>query len=294
LITLNGKNSSASLFNLPTMSDDEFESFSKIVYSESRINLSIKKKSMLTSRLRKRLMDLKISTFREYYEYLNNSMDRNKEIELMLNEVSTNKTEFFREASHFEYLIEHTLPLLMKSNNYNSEEKLKVWSAGCSTGEEVYTLAFVLNEYFSNTDFNENFSILATDISSRVLEIARRAIYTDEAIMPVPHHIVYKYFMRGKGSQAGFNRIVPELRRCITFQRDNITDINSGFKTKMDVIFCRNVIIYFDKQTQVKLFQRFYNQLKDGGYIFIGNSETQHGINDQFSSVAPTVYRKIS
>jgi chemotaxis protein methyltransferase CheR len=274
------------------MSEKDFRRFRDFIYDQCGINLMPKKKTMLTSRLSKRLRDLGMSSFAEYFDYVTSSSGGAEELIRMINAVSTNKTDFFREPKHFDFLITQALPHLVRSRRATSNRRFNVWSAGCSSGEEPYTLAMVLSEFFRTTGTGE-FSIYATDISTKVLAIAQKGIYPEGAVGPVPGQLKQKYLMRGKDSQEGFCRIVPELRKYVRFQRLNLIEgRHFGLRIEMDIIFCRNVIIYFDRKTQIQLFEKFYNQLKPGGYLFIGHSETLHGINDQFVPVGVAVYRK--
>jgi len=287
------KENLSSEFNLAVMSDSEFNFFSEFVYRECGIIMPPKKKLMLTSRLRKRLKHLGMSSFKAYYDYITSAEGIKNEFVPMIDVVTTNKTEFFREEAHFTYLMEEALFELIKSVNFRNSNRLNAWSAGCSTGEEPYTLGIVLSEFFSGVGRgSDSFRILATDISTQVLESGLRAIYSDDVIGPVPEKMRKKYFMKGKGKQEGFFRVVPELRDRIEFRRLNFMDNTFNIKESMDIIFCRNVVIYFDKDTQRKLFKKFYNQLSPGGFMLIGNSETLHGINEDFIMVAPNTYRK--
>jgi chemotaxis protein methyltransferase CheR len=276
----------------PVMSEKDFRRFRDFIYDKCGINLLPKKKMMLTGRLSKRLRELGISSFAEYFDYVTSSKGRAEELIRMIDVVTTNKTDFFREPKHFDFLLNRALPHLLQSGRATSPKRFYIWSAGCSSGEEPYTLAMVLSEFIQAIGKGE-FSILATDISRRVLDIAQKGIYPDRSVGPVPIQLKQKYLMKGKGSQAGCCRIVPELRKCIQFQHLNLIEgRNFGLMTKMDIIFCRNVIIYFDRNTQIRLFEKFYNQLKPGGFLFIGHSETLNGINDQFLPVSVAVYKK--
>ncbi len=275
----------------PTMSDKDFQRFSEFIYDECGVKLPPAKKTMLTSRLLKRLRAVDMNAFDQYFEYVTSAQGRQHELTAMINVVTTNKTDFFREPGHFDFLVETALPTLNRRGRGTLSRKLSVWSAGCSSGEEPYTLAVVLADYYSKKP--GDFQVLATDISTHVLEKARQAIYPEEAIHSVPKHLKHKYFLRGKGRQTGFCRIVPALRNRVQIARLNL---NEGrrfeLNIRMDIIFCRNVIIYFDRETQKKLFVKFYEQLAPGGFMFIGHSETLHGINNQFMPVATSVYQK--
>jgi chemotaxis protein methyltransferase CheR len=275
------------------MSQGDFLRFKDYIYSECGINLVPAKKTMLTVRLSKRLRALGMSSFDEYFEYVSRSEGRSDELVQMIDVVTTNKTDFFREPRHFEFLRKKVLPEFFQYGQKTTSKSIKVWSAGCSTGEEPYTLAMVIADFISRIGKGE-FSLLATDISTRVLETARKGIYSENLVDPVPVPLKHKYLMRGKGPRKGYCRIVPEIRNRIRFHRLNLIEgRNFGIKTQMDIIFCRNVIIYFDRKTQVKLFDKFFEQLKAGGFLFIGHSESLHGINDRFIPVGRTAYRKL-
>lgn len=274
------------------MADTDFRRFRDLIYEECGINLISAKKTMLTSRLRKRLLALDMNSFGQYYNYVSSAKGRTSELVHMLDVVSTNKTDFFRELKHFEYLTREALPSMVRHGQWKSSRRLNVWSAGCSTGEEPYTIAMVLAD-FASKNHGQDFSILATDISVRVLETGKKGIYPESAVESVPSDMKYRYIMRGKGEMAGCCRVVPELRTRIQFGRINLNKGRDfGIRIRMDIIFCRNVIIYFDRETQKRLFDKFYSQLVPGGYLFIGHSETLNGINDRFESLAVATYRK--
>ena len=275
------------------MTDAEFNLFSKLIYSNLGIMMPFKKKLMLESRLTKRLNAVGLNSFIDYYNLITDSISNNEEYNIMVNAVTTNKTDFFREPSHFDYLIGTVLPEFLRKNILSEYRKLKVWSAGCSTGNEVYTLGMVLEEFFLKYGMYD-FTILGTDISNNVLSRARSGIYSSEIVTPI--HISYKkkYLMVGKGSKKGYYKIVPELMQKVKFEKLNFMDSNYKIKEKMDIIFCRNVVIYFDKQTKINIFNKLYEQLNFGGYLFIGSSETLNGINNKFKSVGPSIYKKIS
>jgi len=274
------------------LSTQEFQLFSKFIYEQCGIKLPKIKKTMLTVRLAKRLRALKISSFKEYYKYITSDEGRKNELVDMINVVTTNKTNFFRESKHFDILVQKVIPELLQDRPDIRYKSLNIWSAGCSTGEEPYTIAMVLEDYVKN-HMHLNYAILCSDISTRVLQKAAKGIYDDPLLEGIPGHYLRNYLMRGKGKNKGKNRIVPELRSHLTFRRINLNEgPHFGIKTLMDIIFCRNVIIYFDRETQIKLFNKYYNQLHPGGFLFIGHSETLHGINDQFIPLDVSVYRK--
>ena len=247
---------------------------------------------MLQGRLLKRLRHLGMKSFDEYCNYVFSPEGMTNELVHMIDVVTTNKTDFFREPKHFDFLRNQTLPTLLQSKHKGPLKRLNIWSAGCSSGEEPHTIAMVLAEFFRRIDAKD-FTILATDISTHILAVAKKGIYPEHIVRSVPPSLKHKYLMRGKSSQTGLCRVIPELRNRINFQRLNLNDDRKfEIKPQMHIIFCRNVIIYFDRQTQIRLFEKFYDQLLPGGYMFIGHSETLHGINDRFVPAAVAVYRK--
>jgi chemotaxis protein methyltransferase CheR len=274
------------------MSPKEFDRLSEFIVEHCGIKMPPAKKIMLESRLQKRLRSLGMVSFREYCEFLFESPEGNGELVHMIDAVTTNKTDFFREPVHFQFLTETALPEFLAESAVGNRKKFIVWSAGCSSGEEPYTLAIVLNEYASqHPDFQH--SILATDISTRVLEKARAGIYDQHLVEGVPYSLKQKYFLRSKDREKKLVRVVPELRSCVSFQRVNLMDEHLIIPEKVDVIFCRNVIIYFERATQCELLSRLCRSLKTGGYLFLGHSETVHGFDLPLARIASTIYRKL-
>lgn len=272
-----------------TLTKSDFTRLSEFIYNQVGIKMPPAKKTMLEARLQKRLRNLNIASFGAYCDFLFSSEGLQQELVQMIDLVTTNKTDFFREPDHFEYLAKFVLPQWMDERRGNG--RLNVWSAGCSTGEEPYTLAMVLEEFAEEVpDFS--YSIMATDISTRVLERARTAIYDEEHVIPVPMALKRKYLLRSKDRSKGLVRIVPELRGRVSFRRLNFMEEEFGLRERLDVIFCRNVIIYFDRQTQKKLLHKFIDNMVPGGYIFMGHSETLNGLDLPLLAVHPTVYRK--
>ena len=270
----------------------DFQQLSSFIYNNLGIKMSAGKQAMLTGRLTKRLRALSLSSFSEYCDFLFSPEGQEEEMVHLINVITTNKTDFFREPSHFSYLTQKALPTLQNSQNFTGRNSLKIWSAGCSTGEEPYTLAMVLADVQASQP-GFKFDILATDVSTRVLDIARRAVYPMELIDPVTPQFRKKYLLKGINKKNPQVRIVPELRRRVRFGRLNFMDEDFGLPDKVNVIFCRNVIIYFDKQTQEKLMVKFCRFLNQGGYLFLGHSESLHGYNTPLEQVAPTIYRKL-
>lgn len=272
------------------LTTDDFDCLSQMIYDRVGIQLVPAKKTMLEARLQKRLRHLQLESFQDYCTLLKTSKQKETEMVQMIDLVTTNKTDFFREPDHFDYLVNTVLPEWLK-NSFSGSRKLLIWSAGCSSGEEPYTLAMVLQDYAKqNQGFD--FQIIASDISTKVLEKALMAIYEEEKVIPVPERMKRNYLLKSKDRQKPVVRIVSELRQKVRFRRINFMDSDYGIKEKADIIFCRNVIIYFDRQTQEEVLNRFYRQLAPGGYIFMGHSETLNGLDVPFVMVAPTIYRK--
>lgn len=273
------------------LSKNDFDRLSAFIRAECGIKLSEQKRIMLEARLRKRLRALGIESFGEYCDFLFSPEGLEQEKLHMIDVVTTNKTDFFREPKHFDYLTQHAIPELFRIHGAGMRQGLSIWSAGCSTGEEPYTLAMVLTEY-AQSQPGFRFSILATDISTRVLEKAFRAVYKEERVGLMPASMKKKFLMRSKERERGLVRVVPELRSCVEFRRLNFMDSNFGIDSSFDIIFCRNVIIYFDRPTQQKVLQTIYRHLKPGGYLFMGHSETLSSLSIPLASVGSMVYRK--
>ena len=274
-----------------TMTRNDFAFFSNLIQSRCGIKMPDIKKTMLESRLRKRLRHLGLKNFREYLEYIESPTGKTSELVSMIDVVTTNKTDFFREAAHFDYLYSNSVPNLMERFGTGRNRDLRIWSAGCSSGEEPYTLAMVLSDY-SRSEEKLSFSILGTDISTQVLEKARRAVYAEEKVEPVPTVMKKRYLLRSRDKNSKLVRIVPALRKLVEYGRLNFLDDNYGINHKFDVIFCRNVLIYFERENQRNILLKLLKYLVPGGYLFTGHSETLHSLNLPLKLKAPSVYRK--
>lgn len=274
------------------LTDDDFARFSRLVYDQCGIKLPPHKRSMLEARLRKRLRAHNLHTFEDYAELVFARGESTDELVRLIDVVTTNKTDFFREPAHFDYLVKSALPFLVTTFGAGIQQPLRVWSAGCSTGKEPYTLAMVFKEFQSGTpDFR--FDILGTDISTEVLEKAVQGIYSVVKADPIPQALKKKYLLKSKDPESRVVRIVPDLRAMVRFRRLNFMDDDFGFREPFDIIFCRNVIIYFDRPTQERLLTKLVNTLAVGRYIFLGHSETLLGLNLPLKQMAPSVYRRI-
>lgn len=272
------------------LQDRLFYSFSELVYRQCGINLHDGKKALLQARLNKRLRATGISSYEDYFAYIT-SPGNGEELVHFLDSVSTNLTYFFRESQHFSFLTEVAVPALIEEKKKERSNRIRVWSAGCSTGEEPYSLAMCILASIDSLQ-KWDFRILATDISTRVLEIASRGSYSDEKIQKIPSHLRNHYFHKNV-DEAGRNQyqVADHLKRIITFRRLNLKE-RFPFKGPFDYVFCRNVMIYFDKQTQETLINNIAGYLSQGGYLFVGHSESLTGLKHPLTYVRPAIYRK--
>ena len=271
------------------LSKRNFDALSRYIYDYSGIKMPITKITMLEGRLRRRLRATGIDTLDAYCEYLFKRNGLATESTYLIDAVTTNKTDFFREPKHFEYMEQIGLPEMLAAGH----KKLRFWSSACSTGAEPYTMAMVLQE-FAATNREVDYRILATDLSTDVLEIAKRGVYPRDMIAPaVPKSMQQKYVMAARDRTRTDVRISPRLRAKVGFARLNLMDESYPVGDPMHMIFCRNVLIYFDKATQAKVLTRLCDCLMTGGYLFVGHSESVTGIPLPVKQVANTVFRKV-
>ena len=268
-----------------TISEKEFNQLAGFVKRNYGINLGHEKKALVLSRLGNVLAQNDIQSFTQYFEYVASDTSGDAMITL-LDKITTNHTFFMRETDHFDYLRNKGLPYFAASI---ANRDLRIWSAGCSSGEEPYTLAMIIDEYFGEEKLKWNTRILATDISTSALDIAKRAEYTDEHLDAVPGDWKLRYF-RKTGVER--NILIDKIRNEVVFRRFNLMEESFPFKRKFHSIYCRNVMIYFDTKTKQELVNKFYNFTEPGGYLFIGHSETLNNLKTEFKYVMPAVYRK--
>lgn len=269
-------------FNIKRLTEDEFAKFAKLIHDESGIFLKESKLTLLSNRLRKRLQALNLIEFGDYYKHLEKLAGeaKKKEYEELLDVVSTNETYFFRNERHFDALMKECLPAIAASKK---NKRLRIWSAACSTGEEPYTIGICVLEN-RHLFAGWNIEIIATDIAPSVLDFARIGIYNGRRIEKVPPEFLKKYFMP-KNDEMKSYQVIDELKKMTNFYYHNF--FKSPFPKDIDIIFCRNVMIYFDKNHQRDLVANFYQSILDQGYLFIGHSETLHSISEDF------IYNKI-
>jgi chemotaxis protein methyltransferase CheR len=266
-----------------TLSQREFDQITELAYRTCGIDLKNGKQELVQARLGKKIRQGKFESFKQYYEHV--VADRTgEELVALLDALTTNFTSFLREATHFELLRKTILP--------DIKGPIRIWSAACSTGEEPYTIAFSLLEELGMTAASR-IRILASDISTRALAAAERGVYEAERFKDCPKEWPRKYLLRGSGSWDGWFRIKPPIRSMVEFQRLNLMEPFRPAEP-FHVIFCRNVMIYFNKQTQEQLVNRFASCLRPGGYLLIGHSESLTGLNQPYEYIKPAVYRKPS
>ena len=273
------------------LSDADFSKISNLIGQQVGIKLPPGKRLMVEGRLRRRLRALDLTSFSDYGDYLFRRDGLETEITYLINAVTTNKTDFFREPEHFE-LMQKKLVAELIAQRRDRLPLLKVWSAASSTGAEAYTTAMVLADMVSQRrDFR--FAVLGTDISTDVLETGRRAIYPAEQIVPVPPGMQSRYLMQARRPGARPEvRVVPELRRLVRFDQLNLMQESYPYDRDVDIILLRNVLIYFEKADQAKVISRLIGHLRPGGYLLLGHSESMIGTSITMRQVAPAVFQK--
>jgi len=272
------------------LSPESFARLAKYITGELGIKRPESKVTMVQSRLLRRVRELGLSSVEQYSEYFFASSNA-AEREQFINAITTNKTDFFREPTHFNFLIRKALPSLDSTRGRLLNWHLKVWSAGCASGEEPYTLAMVLSEHaLERPSFD--YSILGTDISTKVLDQARSGIYQESEIVPLPPDLRRKYVWRSRSNSESLVRVVPELRRKITLHPLNFMDDDYRIRDMFDVVFFRNVMIYFDRPTQELVINKICRNLAPGGYLFVGHSESLAGLDIPVKLIETSVFRK--
>ena len=275
------------------ITDREFHHFRALVLQQTGISLGDSKRQLVCSRLGKRLRHYGYSTFSQYYDHLVERDPDGEELVRMINAITTNKTDFFREAHHFEFIRSGILPGLVSDAGTGGGRRLRVWSAGCSSGEEPYSIALMVMEGLPRP-WAWDVKILASDIDTDMLAKGREGVYGEDRLATLPPDLRERYFLRGRGSREGLVCVRPEVKELVAFRRINLRDETWPIRTLFDWIFCRNVIIYFDRALQEGLVSRFVQLLKPGGYLFLGHSESLLGMRLGLKYVGNTVYQKAS
>ncbi len=269
------------------LTNSDFSTLRKMVYTITGISLADHKRDLVYSRLSSRLRANGMTRFSDYCKLLKNSSG--DEIEQFTNAITTNLTSFFREKHHFEYLQDEVVPKLLE--RYRVNQRLRIWSAGCSTGEEPFSLAIALIESIPDID-RRDIRILASDLDSDVVARGGDGVYTEERIESLSAARKKRWFVHGTGANKGKVKVAPELQSLITFRQLNLLH-DWPMRGKFDVIFCRNVVIYFDKPTQKVLFDKFANVMNPDSTLFIGHSENLLNVSDRFRLIGKTVYRNV-
>nr|WP_320193340.1 CheR family methyltransferase [uncultured Desulfobacter sp.] len=276
---------------MPSLAMSDFRRLGNYIHTELGIKMPDAKRGMVESRLRKRLNALNLSSYEAYCAYLFSPRGQKDELPFFINQITTNKTDFFRESKQFIFLERTALPELLSSAPIGESKKMYIWSAACSRGHEPYSLAMVLSEY-ARQHKNMDFCILGSDVSTEVLNVAQKAVYAHEEIEPVPMALRKKYLMRSKDRSKNMVRIVPQLRSKVRLLRLNLMDKRYAGIEQMDIIFCRNVMIYFEKQIQYQILHRLLTHLKPGGFLFMGHSEVIQHAELPLKSIQTTIYQK--
>jgi len=270
-----------------TFTDKHFNQIRQFVTAQTGIVLADAKKDMVYGRLSKRVRKAFAGSFDDFCDAVTDG--DLLEQDFLINAITTNLTSFFRENHHFEYLHDRVIPELLKLNQ--NTKKIRIWSAGCSTGEEPYSIAIALREAIPHSE-NWDIKILATDLDANVVVHGEEGVYTQERINGLEQSRQKKWFQLGKGQNEGLVRVKPELREMIHFKRLNLLH-EWPMKGPFDVIFCRNVVIYFDKNTQTELFERYADILIPGGHLFIGHSESLYKVTTRYASLGHTIYKQL-
>ncbi len=278
------------LSGLFVISEKEFRAFRELIFQEAAISLSDAKRALVCSRLSKRLRHYGFKSFSQYYEYLMEADPAGAERLQMINCITTNKTDFFRERHHFDFLREQFFPKLRERCPAGGARRLRVWSAGCSSGEEPYSIGITAREFFSALP-GWDMKILASDIDTDMLRAGEQGIYPAERLESVPAEFTRRHFLRGRGEWAGYYKVRAELRDLVTFRRINFAEESWPIRARFDVIFCRNVIIYFNRATQRRLFERLAGYLQPDGCLMVGHSESLQWLSDMFVPLRGTIYR---
>jgi len=271
-----------------SITEKEFHLFKDIIYRHTGIQMTEKKRNLIVARLSKRLRALNLQSFSQYYEYLNTSPDASEEFNNLINRITTNKTDFFREKHHFDFLANEIFPAYIDAAKHGADRRIRIWSAGCSSGEEPYSLAMIMADSFKD-ERGWDLKILATDLDTDVLMKASRGTYTSQQITPVPIGYLSKYFFR---SSEGYV-VSQHIKSMVVFRKLNLMDAAFPMKKPFDIIFCRNVMIYFNDETKQDLIKKYHSHLKPNGYMFVGHSESLMHMKHLFRFLKHTVYVKV-
>jgi chemotaxis protein methyltransferase CheR len=274
------------------ISDELFQKLGNLITERFGIKMPLEKKIMFQARMQKRLLELEISSFDEYAKLLLNTNSDSPEFSILADYISTNKTEFFREKDHFDFITDQIIPEYLNKKYSHQVPQFRIWSAGCSNGQEAFSIAITIEEYIRLKKVPVYYSILATDISVRMLKNAAEAIYPISSLDAVPLELKYRYFLKSKNIKEQKVRVIKDLRDKVTPQYLNLMDDDYLLKEEFDVVFLRNTLIYFNQQVQQKVLTKVLSNLKTGGYLIIGHSESLINMDLPIRSMAPSIYIK--
>jgi len=274
------------------ISDELFLKIGSLITERYGIRMPVEKKIMFQARMQRRLRELELDSFDEYAKLLFPSTDDSTELSFLADHISTNKTEFFREKDHFKFITDRVLPEYMDKKKSQLMPEMKFWSAGCSNGQEAYSIAVTVEEFMRLKHLKIEYSILATDISGRMLRMAKEAVYPISSVDVVTLEIKQRYFLKSKNLKDQKVRLVRDIREKVKPAYLNLMEGEYQFKDQFDVIFLRNTLIYFNVMVQQRVLNKVLNCLKTGGYLLIGHSESLINMNLPIQSVAPSVYVK--
>jgi len=276
-----------------SITEREYRRLTEIIRSETGIVFPQAKWTMIETRLGRRARALGVADLSAYCQHLESPEGKRSETPYLVDAVTTHKTDFFREPAHFDYLAGQVVEELARHEGAGIRRPLLVWSAACSTGEEPYSVAMVLAGYAASVAPRPyRFRVEASDVSAVVLETARRAVYPESLIAPVPEPLRRRYILRSKDRGQAIVRIAPEIRACVFYRLLNLMDRDYGFREPLDVVFCRNVMIYFDREAQQQILSRIVDTLRPGGYLIMGHAESLTGVSLPLVQVTPTIYRR--
>ncbi|MBF0629757.1 MAG: chemotaxis protein CheR [Magnetococcales bacterium] len=274
------------------LSDKDFNRLARFIQTECGIQMPPSKKSLVTARLQKRLRILKMESFTDYVDWVLDPSAAGEELINFIDIITTNKTDFFREPGHFDFMTKEALPDLLNRHQAGLRRPVQIWSAPCSTGEEPYTMAIVLLEFAENKKIpSYKGQILGTDLSTRALKHGQNAVYDMERVATLPASLKKKYMLRSRDPNTPRVKMGPELRQMVRFQHLNFMDSSYNISQAMDIIFCRNCLIYFDRPTTEAIVNKLCRHLAPGGYFFVGHSETLNNLKVPVTQVAPTIYQ---
>ena len=272
--------------------DQDFQRLSAFIHAQCGIKMPLGKKTQLTAMIQKRLQIVGKESCTDYVDWVLGGEQAEGELMQLVDFATNREVDFFHEAKHFEFMVQTALPELIKRSGAGVHRELMIWSAGCATGEEPYTLAMVLQEFARrHPGIPCKAQVLATDLSDQALATASNAIYNQEKVAPISPELKKKYFLKSKNPRKPLVRVVPKLRAMVKFRQLNMMEANFQLREKIDILFCRNVVTHFNRPTRKKLVKRLCRHLAPGGYLFVGHGESLHGLGVPVMPLQPTVYQ---